>query len=87
WRRLGHAESLVQEPWPSYRAEIAREEEKILVVQVNGKVRNRITVPAGLSDEKIQAMALADPKTLQWLEGKTPKKVFVVSGKLVSIVV
>ena len=87
WERLGHPESIAREPWPEFRPEIAKEAERVVVVQVNGKVRNRLTVPAGMSDETIRALALADPKTLPWLNGKTPSKVVVVSGRLVSIVV
>jgi len=55
-------------------------------VQVNGKVRARLTVPLGTSDEDLQKLALADPQVVKYLEGKAVKKVVVVNGKLVSIV-
>jgi leucyl-tRNA synthetase len=56
-------------------------------VQVNGKVRSKLVVPAGLSDEETKSAALADPKIREFTAGKTPKKVIVVQGKLVNIVV
>jgi leucyl-tRNA synthetase len=89
WKMLGSpgSNSVMRVSWPSYREEIAREEERVLVIQVNGKVRSRLTVPAGWGDEKVREAALADPKTREWLAGKTPEKVFVVSGRLVNIVV
>jgi leucyl-tRNA synthetase len=87
WERLGRTESVMRVSWPSYIEEIAREEERVWVIQVNGKVRSRLTVPAGWGDEKVREAALADPKTREWLAGKTPEKVFVVSGRLVNIVV
>ncbi|MBI4715362.1 MAG: class I tRNA ligase family protein, partial [Nitrospirae bacterium] len=87
WERLGHGRTLARESWPGFLEAVAREEERVVVVQVNGKVRNRLTVASGMTDEAIRALALADPKTLPWLNGKTPSKVVVVSGRLVSIVV
>ncbi len=58
-----------------------------LVVQVNGRVRDKLTVAAGSSDEHLEALALASEKIQNWLEGKTPRKVIVVKGMLVNIVV
>ena len=87
WQQLGHGESLACEPWPKYDAELAKEKQIELPVQVNGKVRDRIVVPADLDEEQIKAKALANEKVIAFLGGKTPKKVIVVKGKLVSIVV
>ena len=68
------------------RRNVARAEEIVVPVQVNGKVRGRLTVAAGTPDDKLERLALADPQVKKYLEGKTIKKVVVVNGKLVSIV-
>jgi leucyl-tRNA synthetase len=86
WLRMGKSYSVHTQPWPSYDAEAAKEEEVTLVVQVNGKVRDRISVPAGIDDDSAKQAALASPAVERLLEGKKPKKVIVVSGKLVNIV-
>jgi leucyl-tRNA synthetase len=86
WQRLDHGESLAWERWPQYDAELAKEKQVELPVQVNGKVRDRIVVPADLDEEQIKAKALANEKVIGFLAGKPPKKVIVVKGKLVSIV-
>lgn len=86
WARRGHGYSVHQQTWPSWDAEVAREESVTLVVQVNGKVRDKIEVAAGLDDETIKAIALNSEKMLAWLAGQTPRKVIVVKGKLVNIV-
>lgn len=84
---LGHETSLVAAKWPEFKADVAKADEIVVPVQVNGKVRSRLTVPAGTSDEELQKLALADPQVAKYLEGKTVKKVVVVNGKLVSVVV
>ena len=87
WERLGHAGGVVDAGWPAYDEAVARAEQIVVPVQVNGKVRSRMTVPAGTSEEELQKLALADPLVGKYLEGKTVKKIVVVNGKLVSIVV
>jgi leucyl-tRNA synthetase len=87
WQRLGHAESLAYEPWPQYDEEFAKEKQLELAVQINGKVKDRIMVPVEMDEEQIKAQALAGEKIIAALAGKTPKKVIVVKGRLVSIVV
>jgi leucyl-tRNA synthetase len=87
WERLGHAGGVVAAGWPAYDEAVARAEQIVVPVQVNGKVRSRLTVPVGTSEEELQKLALADPQVAKYLEGKTVKKVVVVNGKLVSIVV
>jgi leucyl-tRNA synthetase len=84
---LGMKEGILNEPWPSYDAEAAKEEEIELVVQVNGKVRAKLMIPAGLPDEEIKERALNDPKIKELTGGREIKKLIVVKGKLVSIVV
>jgi leucyl-tRNA synthetase len=87
WERRGHDTMLALEPWPEWDEEIAREETVTLIVQVNGKVRDKIEVPADVSQEDAQAAALASEKVQGWLEGVTVRKVIVVPGRLVNIVV
>ncbi len=87
WEGLGRGQSLDQAPWPSY-SEAALEEEKLLiVVQVNGKVRGKITVPAEVTQKDIETSALADPRVLAFLDGKNVRRVVYVPRRLVNIVV
>jgi leucyl-tRNA synthetase len=87
WEMLGHAGGLAAASWPAYEAEVARAEEIVIPVQVNGKVRSRITVPADASEQDLEATALKDPAIQALVQGKTVKKVVVAKGRLVSIVV
>jgi leucyl-tRNA synthetase len=87
WRRLGHDESLAHGPWPVAEEAYLAEDTVEYPVQVNGKVRGRITVPADASREALSEAALADEKVIDFLAGATPKKVIVVPGKLVNLVV
>jgi leucyl-tRNA synthetase len=87
WQRLGHAESLAYEPWPQYDAELAREKQVEMAVQVNGKVKDRIVVTAEADEESVKAAALGNEKVVAALAGKTPKKVIVIKSRLVNIVV
>jgi leucyl-tRNA synthetase len=74
------------EPWPKFSAELARDEMVTLPVQVNGKVRDRLVVPAGGSEAANTALALASESVQRHLDGKPPKKIIYVPDKLVSIV-
>jgi leucyl-tRNA synthetase len=87
WESLGNKESIANAPWPKYDPEAIVASELTVVVQVNGKVRSKLTLSAGASDKDIEAAALADPKVKEFTNGKTPKKVIVVQGKLVNVVV
>ena len=78
---------LYHHPWPQADPEVAKNDEITLVVQVNGKVRDKLTAPADLSQDDLQALALASPKVVEALGENTPKKIIVVPGKLVNIVV
>ncbi len=86
WERLGNSERLTFTPWPDYNAEWAAEEMLTIVVQVNGKLRGQIEVPAGTGDEEIKTAAQEDEKVQRFAEGKTIRKVVYVPGKLVNIV-
>ena len=87
WERLGKPYSIHTQPWPEFDAQAAREEEITLVVQVNGRVRDRITVPVGISAEAARTLALESPAVQRYLEDGAPKKVILVPGRLVNIVV
>jgi len=86
WSRLGHTKSLADEPWPTHDESMLRESSIEIPVQVMGKLRGRITVPAGADNKALEAAALADPTIKQLIEGKKIQKVIVVPGKLVNIV-
>jgi leucyl-tRNA synthetase len=87
WERLGHAGGIRAATWPTFDAEVARAEEVVVPIQVNGKVRARLTLPAGLSDDELQERALADPVVRSHTEGRNIRKVVVAKGPLVSVVV
>ncbi|MCW5877687.1 MAG: leucine--tRNA ligase [Anaerolineales bacterium] len=86
WAKLGKPYSVHLQAWPQADPQAAKEDEVTLIVQVNGKLRDRITIPAGTSDEDAKAQALASEAVIKALEGKPPRQVIVVQGKLVNIV-
>ncbi|MBI1369317.1 MAG: leucine--tRNA ligase [Planctomycetes bacterium] len=86
WAALGHKSSLSAEAWPTYDEALLVEDQVELVVQILGKVRGRITVPANADNKAVEVVALSDEKIAAQLGGKTVKKVIVVPGKLVNIV-
>ncbi len=87
WSLLGHGTSLADTAWPKYDREVASEEEITIVIQVNGKVRSRIVVPADEEADRIKALALADEKTVKAIGGKAVLKEIYVPKKLVNIVI
>jgi leucyl-tRNA synthetase len=87
WATLGEQGSLLLQPWPQYDPALAKEEEIEIAVQVNGKVRAHLLVPAGTTDDNVRQLALNDPKILSSLDGKQVVKAIVVPSKLVNIVV
>jgi leucyl-tRNA synthetase len=87
WETTGHTAVLDDTPWPDFDPAAAREQEITVVVQVNGKVRSRIQVAADIDSPLMEKLALEDERTNRFLEGKKPKKIIVVKGKLVNIVV
>ncbi len=87
WRRLGHdTPTIMFESFPVADEAMLVDDEVEIAVQVTGKVRGRITVPADADQKSIEALALADPQVVKFLEGKTVRKVIVVPGRLVNIV-
>ncbi|MFH0787962.1 MAG: leucine--tRNA ligase [Pseudomonadota bacterium] len=87
WQVLGKGGSVHEQPWPSWDPEALQEEEQVVVIQVNGKVRSRFMVKASVSEEEIKRQALEQPRIQEWLQGKEVAKTIVVQRKLVNIVV
>jgi len=87
WERLGETSNLLRAPWPKYDPALAKEDEVEIVVQINGKIRDRLFVPADFSEEELRRLAIAAPKVQATLDGKQVVKAIVVPGKLVNIVV
>lgn len=87
WLILGHKNSIHQHAWPSYDEKLLVDNEMIIVVQVNGKVRDRLVLVVGLSEDEVIAAAKEQPKIQAWIDSKTIKKAIYVPGKLVSFVV
>ncbi len=87
WERLGRKDSVARAAWPLYDEALTLDEQKEVVVQVNGKIRERITVAAGTEAADLEASARALPKVIEWIGGKRIAKVIVVKDKLVNIVV
>ncbi len=86
WASLGHQSSLMSQPWPEPRPEALVEATVNLVIQVNGKVRSQLIVPAGAAEDEIRDTALKDAKIQKWLAGKEVKRVVLARGRLVNIV-
>ena len=84
---LGEKGNLLKAPWPKYDAVLAKEEELEIPVQVNGKLRGRVVVPADAAEEFVVERALADEKVRSAIAGKQIVKKIFVPGKLVNIVV
>jgi len=86
WESFGHSESLARSSWPQFNAELARDEEIEVAVQVNGKLRSRIFAGAGASDDELRQAALADEKVKAALERREVVKIIIVPRKLVNVV-
>jgi leucyl-tRNA synthetase len=87
WLALGHTTALVDERWPEVDASALSQATQEIVVQVNGKLRGRIAVPVGADEATVRAAALADPHVQKFIAGAAVRKIIVVPGKLVSLVV
>ena len=86
WSVLGHRESLFRRPWPLADPAALKREEVVIIVQVDGKVRSRLTVDVAAPERDVQDKALADAKVRPWLDGRQVAKVVVVPGRLVNVV-
>ncbi|MFH0913707.1 MAG: class I tRNA ligase family protein, partial [Chloroflexota bacterium] len=87
WESIGGAYSIHNQPWPAWEEELVKEEEITLVVQVNGKLRDRITVPASITEDEATKLALESPRVKTHLEDKEVARVIYVPGRLVNLVV
>jgi leucyl-tRNA synthetase len=87
WRVIGHEQPILEQRWPQPDPEALQRDEKVIVIQVNGKLRDQMTVPAAISENRTELEKLALAKINNRLEGKKPRKVIVVPGKLVNVVV
>ena len=86
WSAIGHGESLFRHPWPVADPAALRRDEVVIIVQVDGRVRSRLTVDVAAAEREIQDRALADEKVRPWLDGRQVAKVVVVPGRLVNVV-
>ena len=87
WEMTGHDGGIAKASWPSFDEEVAKADEIVVPVQVNGKLRSRLTVPADTPESELRERALADPAVRPHIDGKTIKSVVVVKGKLINVVV
>jgi leucyl-tRNA synthetase len=86
WEKLGHTDTISYEAWPAFDESKLIDNEIEIVIQVNGKVKHKLTVPTGASKEDLEQIAMDDDKIKEQIEGKTVRKVITVPGKLVNIV-
>ena len=86
WEKMGHTTSIFLEKWPTWDEKLIADETITLVVQVNGKVRDTLTVSADIAEDEAKKLALASEKVQKFIEGKEIRKVIFVKGKLVNIV-
>ncbi len=87
WHQLGHEGSVVDSEWPAYDESALAEDSVKYPVSFNGKTRYMIDAPAGATPAEVEKIALGDPNSAKWLDGKTPKKVIVVPGRIVNVVI
>jgi leucyl-tRNA synthetase len=87
WHALGESETLAYVAWPTFDPELIKVNEVEVPVQIKGKVKAKITVPADISDDDLQQAALGDPRIAEQIAGQQVRKVIVVPRKLVNIVV
>jgi leucyl-tRNA synthetase len=87
WEILGRTGPVFRQQWPKYDPELEKEDAAEVVLQVNGKLRGRLSVAFGADKATLEKAALADPKVIPFLEGKQVMKIIVVPDKLVNIVV
>ena len=87
WQILGKKGNIHDQPWPGWDSDALQEEEQVVVIQVNGKVRSRIMIGASVTEEEIKKLAWEQPRIQEWLQGKEWVKTIVIQRKLVNIVV
>ncbi len=87
WSELGHSESIFKEKWLDYDPQFIKDERITLIVQVNGRVRDKIEVETGISEEKAKELAISSQNVKKWIQNKEIKKVIFVPGRLINIVI
>jgi leucyl-tRNA synthetase len=87
WQELGHEESIFQQKWPEAEAEFLKEESITLIIQVNGRVRDKVAVRADVLEKEAKELAISREKVKNWISGKKIKKIIFVPGRLINIVI
>jgi leucyl-tRNA synthetase len=87
WKKLGHKQTIFNEPWPEYDEKLIKKDKIDLIIQINGKVRDKIEVSADISEKEAQKIVLSNDKIKTWLNNQEPKKIIFVKGKLINIVI
>jgi len=87
WSGLGNKVSIFRQKWPKYDQKLIQKETWLMIIQVNGKFRNKIEVKKGLTEKEVKELALASEKIRKWLNGKEPKKTIYIPERLINIVV
>ena len=87
WNYLGHKETITYEKWPSFDEEKTKDNQVTIVIQINGKIRDKMDVDVNMPKDELEKLALSRDKIVANLNGVTPKKIIVVPNKLVSIVI
>ena len=87
WSYLGHQKSIFKESWPQYEIKMIAQEKTTLVIQINGKVRDKIEVDPKVNEGEIRQIALSRPKIQSWLSGKKIKKIIYIPGRILNIVI
>src|SRR3989344_4213732 len=87
WEKLGNKKSIFLEPWPKYDFKLIETETFQMIIQVNGRVRDKIEAPKSLSEKEAKELALSQEKIKKWMVGQTPKKVIYIPGRLVNLVI
>jgi leucyl-tRNA synthetase len=87
WHGLGHRSSIVHQPFPRAESHYLTESSVEYPISVNGKLRDKVSLPVDLDEKQIEETVLQRELVQKWLEGKAPKKVIVVRGKIVNVVV
>jgi len=87
WQALGSGTALIDEPWPAVDAAALAQDTHSIVVQVNGKLRSQIVVPVQADEAAVRAAALSDERIVKFICGKPVRRVIIVPGKLVNVVV
>jgi leucyl-tRNA synthetase len=87
WEKLGNKDSVSKAKWPVYEEELTHDDEVTVVIQINGKIRDKFTTAAGTAREELEKTALSLPVVQKWTQGQNPAKIIVIPDKLVNIVI